>query len=379
MNSPFIIWVITEGIAGTENQCLGVAEALAARLSHQTPPPSRGGQGGDIVTKRVNLRLPYRLWSPFLKWGEGPRMLTRTSDKIVPPWPDVVIAGGRKAVGIARYIRRVSNGQTFVCLVQHPKVSFDDFDLVAMPRHDSRNVPSPCKGEGQGGGQNKNTPTRPAAQVDLPPQGGGKIILTHGAPNRITPALLDAARAKWRDTLAPLPGPRTAVLIGGTSKHHRMGAATMDRLIEHVRTLHATRGGSLMITVSRRTPEDLRERLCTAFHLPLEGGGARPETGRGGENIYLFTGTGDNPYHGFLAYADYIICTTDSTSMISDAATTGKPIEFFPLPGGSRRHDRFIAHCRDLGVGVPGATYTPWKDAERVAEVIEEMLKKRPD
>jgi hypothetical protein len=225
--------------------------------------------------------------------------------------------------------------------------------------------------------------------------------MTHGAPNRITPELLATARDEWRDQLAPLPGPRTAVLIGGNSRTHRLGTATMDALIAHLKALQARRGGSLMITVSRRTPKDLRERLRKAFAAGVpspsqgegQGGGQSqknlasvphptppPERGRGQTalpSIFLYTGDGPNPYHGFLAFADYIICTTDSTSMISDAATIGTPIEFFPLPGGSRRHDRFMAHCASLGI--PGARYTPWNDADRVAEVIEKMIKERAD
>ncbi len=283
-------------------------------------------------------------------------MLTATSDPVAPPWPDIVIAGGRKAIGIARYIRKVSMGRTFVCIVQHPRVRFDHFDLVAVPLHDVTNV------------------IAAHAAISRPhevPACAGTTIVTNGAPNRITPGWLDAAREKWRDILAPLPSPRTAVLIGGNSKHHRLSAATMARLITHLKELHATRGGSLMITVSRRTPMDLREKLAAAFPSPL--------VREGPAATFVYTGTGENPYAGFLAYADYIIVTTDSTSMMSDAATVGKPIEFFPLPGGSRRNDKFLAHCHDLGVGIMGGTYEPWRDATLVADQIQKMIEKRPD
>ena len=91
----------------------------------------------------------------------------------------------------------------------------------------------------------------------------------------------------------------------------------------------------------------------------------------------VYTGDGENPYHGFLAYADYIVCTSDSTSMISDAATTGHEIEIFPLRGGSARHGRFMAHLARLGVGVPGGAYVPFDDAGRVAGAIKTLLEKR--
>ncbi len=150
----------------------------------------------------------------------------------------------------------------------------------------------------------------------------------------------------------------------------------MNRLIAHLHDVQTKRGGSLMITVSRRTPQDLREKLEQAFaaRVPSPSQGEREQTALPATLIY--TGTGDNPYAGFLAYADYIIVTTDSTSMISDAASTGKPIEFFPLPGGSRRNDKFLNHCHNLGIGIPNTSYERWRDTDQVADRIGNMINK---
>lgn len=353
MNAPpQTLWIITEGIAGTENQCIGIAESLKTRFWTSL----------DIVIKRVNLKFPYSLWSPFWTCGEGPSMLTPNSSSISAPFPDIVIAGGRKAIGIARYIRKASMGHTFVCIVQHPRVRFDYFDLVAVPMHDMKKDCHPRLG------QDLETTNIIASQATISCLSGvaakpGTTITTNGAPNRITSQWLSTARDKWRDIITPLPTPRTAVLIGGNSKHHRLSLATMDRLIAHLHDLQEKRSGSLMITVSRRTPEDLRKKLQQTFaaHVP---------------STLIYTGVGDNPYAGFLAYADYIIVTTDSTSMISDAASTGKPIEFFPLPGGSKRNDIFLAHCRDLGIGISNTPYERWRDTEQVADRIENMINK---
>ncbi len=365
MNAPpQILWIITEGIAGTENQCIGIAESLKTRFW-----PSL-----DIVIKRVNLKLPYSLWSPFWACGEGPSMLTANSSSISAPFPDIVIAGGRKAIGIARYIRKASMGHTFVCIVQHPRVRFDDFDLVAVPKHDLKENYHPGRAKGA---------IRDLLQIEnlmkIPDKASGlsgMTIQTNGAPNRITPAWLDTARNTWRDVIGALPTPRTAVLIGGNSKHHRLSLATMNRLIAHLHDIQTKRGGSLMITVSRRTPQDLREKLEQAFadRVPSPSQGEREQTALPATLIY--TGTGDNPYAGFLAYADYIIVTTDSTSMISDAASTGKPIEFFPLPGGSRRNDKFLNHCHNLGIGIPNTPYERWRDTDQVADRIGNMINK---
>lgn len=314
MSEKLTIWVLTErGLTGTENQCLGIAEAL----------------NGNITVKRIGLKWPYRLWSPFLRCGEGPNMFAVESDPVSPPFPDIVIAGGRKAIGPSRYIRHASLGRTFVCIVQDPKVNLTDFDLIAAPAHDDVIGPD--------------------------------VFVTNGAPNRITPALLTAAHDKWASTLSPLPSPRIAVLIGGNSKTHRLGTHQMDGIITRLKQVQMAQNAGLMITISRRTPKDLAEKLIKAFPPPH----------------VVYTGSGDNPYHGFLAYADYIICTNDSTSMISDTATTGKPIEIIELPGHSKRHDRFMAMLRSLGVTNNNGGYTPWNDARRVADRIKDLLEKR--
>lgn len=310
MTNSLNIWVLTPGMVGTENQALGIAERL----------------GGTIQVKRVDLRWPWVWFSPFLSWREGPAMLTAGSDPIAPPYPDVLIVAGRRAIGAARFIKRASP-TTIVCAVQDPKINPAAFDLVAVPNHD--------------------------------PLRGPNVMVTEGAPNRITPQSLATARATWAEGIAPLPGPRTALLIGGNSRTHRLGADKVTRLIERVHDLEKTRGGSFLITVSRRTPPELAQKLARELNGP---------------NKVIYTGVGDNPYHGFLAWADYFVCTTDSTSMISDAATVGKPIELFPLSGSSARHDRFMAHLRDWGIGVEGRGYTPFNDAGHVAEAIEKLL-----
>ncbi|CAG0908703.1 unnamed protein product [Cyprideis torosa] len=58
-----------------------------------------------------------------------------------------------------------------------------------------------------------------------------------------------------------------------------------------------------------------------------------------------------------LAWADYIIVTSDSVSMLSDAGTTGKPVYVVNLEGASPRFDHFHKHFVELGVSRP-AGYT---------------------
>ncbi len=305
-------WIVTEGIAGTENQCLGVAEAL----------------GLSPHVKRITLRQPWKLLSPWLKF----ECACTFTPPLEGPWPDLLIASGRKSVAAARHIKKASGGKTFAVQIQDPRVCPKTFDLVAVPSHD------PLRGE--------------------------NVVVTDAAPNRVTPWRLATARDRFESLYAPLPSPRAAVLIGGNSKTHRMTPAMTHKLAGQLKAL-AAKGTSLMVTASRRTGEEntriLQETLT-------------------GPNIAFWDGTGENPYFGMLAWADYILVTSDSSSMLSEASTTGKPVYMIPLEGGSDKFQKLYSHLMNRGIlrtfegNLEHWTYEPLRDAAKIAAVIDERL-----
>lgn len=304
-------WIITEGIAGTENQCLGVAEAL----------------GVKPVVKRIALRFPWKQLSPWLPFI--PAALADNCDPIAPPFPDLIIASGRKSIGIALHVKKASGGKTFLAQLQDPRINPEYFDLVAVPQHD---------------------PTR-----------GDNVIVTKSSLHRVTKEKLAAEREKWREKLAYLPSPRIAVLIGGNSKAHRMTQEVTARLIDQLSQLK----GGLMITASRRTGEENAKILRKKLTAP---------------HIFFWDGTGDNPYFGFLAMADYIIVTEDSVSMTSEALATGKPVYTAKLEGGGRRLDLFHKTLQEQGYTRPFGgilenwTYAPPADTLSVATEIRKRM-----
>lgn len=302
-------------MAGTENQCLGVAEAL----------------GVDAQIKRVGLRQPWRLLSPYLGFECAG---TFTGDPLFEPWPDLLIASGRKATAAARYIKKKSAGKCFTLFLQKPTIRSKAIDLIAAPAHDKIS------------GQN--------------------IITTIAAPNRVTPHFLADAKKAHAHIGKKLPSPRVAVLIGGNSKTHRLTEQTMRTLSKQLRFL-AGYGYSLMVTASRRTGEENSKILHDSL--------------KGLDNIYFWDGAGPNPYYGFLALADYIIVTEDSVSMISEAATTGKPTYLVELPGGSKkfRHLRGLLKRKGIVRIFSGTLekykYEPLNDAAMIAEDLKKRLK----
>ena len=156
-----------------------------------------------------------------------------------------------------------------------------------------------------------------------------------------------------------------AVLIGGNSKTHTLSAAAVRRLGEQLADLARREGTGLMVTPSRRTGAANVAMLRRAL---------------AGLSAEIWDGTGENPYYGFLALADSFIVTGDSVNMVSEAATTGKPVHIVDLDGGSAKFRRFHATLRAEGITRPfsGAlenwTYAPLRDTQRAAEEIRRRL-----
>jgi len=318
--SQVTCWVVTDGKAGMENQCLGLAEAL----------------GLEPIVKRIRLRPPWRQFSPFLRHGLRWAFSSK-GDSIGPPWPDLLIATGRHSVPASLYARRatLNNGsaRTFTVQLQNPVIDPSRFDLVVVPRHDGVTGPN--------------------------------VITTRGALHRVTPAMLRAEAEKFLPTVSSLPSPRIAVLIGGTNAVFSLTPHEMVPLTMQLNALAKATGGSLMVTPSRRTGEANLAILQAGLHdVPS----------------YVWDGTGYNPYYGMLGLADAIIATPDSVNMVSEACTTGKPVYVVDLPGGSEKFRRFHQALRDDGLTrlfngtLEQWTYQPLDDLRLVADRVREMM-----
>lgn len=279
---------MTEGLIGTQNQCLALSQALGC------PHP---------VIKKVILRQPWKFFTPFLR-GFHPIALAPESDSITPSqtesWPDILIASGRKAIAPALWVKRQSKNKTVLVIVQNPVIKDKNFDLVLALRHDQYEAPN--------------------------------AMAITGALSHLTPAKLEAAQNQFPE-LSYYPQPRIAVLIGGTSRAHRLTKEICDQLIRDLLHLRAHKC-SLFITASRRTPLPLLLDLRHALRGP---------------EIAFWDGEGANPYQAYLAYADIILVTEDSVSMASEAISTGKPVYIIKMEGGSPRLKRFHDYIIDQG------------------------------
>lgn len=310
-------WVLTEGIAGTENQCVGLAEAL--------------GLSSEI--KRAKAAAPWVYLPPGLI-SLTPSSVAPGSDDLAPPWPDLLIASGRKCVDLALAIKRASAGACFTVFVQNPRISPARFDMVIAPRHDGVTGPN--------------------------------VVQTIGALNRITNARLEGEASRIAPRIDHLPHPRIGVLVGGASRRHRFDPEDARKLGQQLAAMARTAGAGIMLTASRRTPAS----SFTALKQSLADIPA-----------FIWDGSGENPYFGILAAAEALIVTDDSISMASEACTTGKPVFMAAMPGrGSARFKKFFreleagGHVRPFDGRIEDWNVVPLNETARTAEAVAARL-----
>ncbi len=317
--TPPVCWIITDGKAGMESQCRGLAESL----------------GLDAIVKRTRLRSPWRQLSPTVLRDAPARALSTRGDRLDPPWPDLLIASGRQSVLPSLLIGRYSAGRAFRIQIQNPAIDPNRFDLIVVPQHDR------LRGE--------------------------NVVVTRGALHRVNAARLEQARRDFAQRFSHLPHPRIAVLIGGDNDVFRLTTAIVERLARQLAEL-AGSGASLLVTPSRRTGAAneaiLREKL----------------SGVTGE---VWDGSGDNPYFAYLAFANSIVVTEDSVNMISEAAATGRPVHLVSLDGGSAKFRRFRKSLEADGIvrrftgRIERWTYPTIDDMATVADEVRRRLAER--
>lgn len=316
---PLKVWAVSDGRAGIEAQVVGLSEAIA-RLVPCEVTVKRVGWKGDIG------RLPWWLNLLPKRWLTPESDIPRSKND---DWPDLWIAAGRATLPLSIRAKRWSGGKTYVVQIQDPRVPATMFDLVVPPKHDR--------------------------------MAGDNIFAISGSPHRVTPQRLATEYAAFKDVIDPLPRPRVAVLVGGRSKAFDLSSERAAQIAHSIQIPLEQDGGSLLMTFSRRTPDPARALMAARLrHLPG----------------MVWNGEGPNPYFAFLAAADYILVTEDSTNMATEAASTGKPVFVLKMDGSSLKFRMFHEELERMGAARPyggafhGWTYEPVNETDRAAREV---------
>jgi uncharacterized protein len=313
-------WIVTDGSIGMERQGEAVAEAVGLPFAHKRVHAE--GLAGLLPT-RLQAYLPPAFLLRSL----------RSDASLTPPWPRLVITIGRRSAPVGVAIKRSSHGASYALHIQDPKLPPRLFDMVAAPLHDNLKA--------------------------------ANVITTFGAPHSVTRERLDQAMPDFAAAVETMPQPRIAVLIGGNSGGFRLTPEIARRLGQDLADFARKHSASLLITPSRRTGHAAIAAIASQVT---------------GQPHLIWDGTGDNPYHAFLGFADAIVVTGESVNMVTEAAGTGKPVYVYRLPGRSRRlshfHRMLAAHgaTRDFDASLESWTYSPVNDTELIAAPIRKAL-----
>lgn len=317
------VWLLIDDRAGNKSQVLGVARALGLPFEIKN------------IEYTAAAALPnYMLMSSF-------SMVTSQSRvNLAAPWPDVVIAAGRRTAPVARRIKELSGGKAFLVQIMHPgSAGEDEFSLIAVPRHD-----------GMGPADNRFTMT--------------------GAPHGVTAQSLAEADQAWRGKFDHLPKPHVALIVGGDTKRKKFTPDMARDLGERAAKLANDVGGSLLVTTSRRSTPEATTALINAI-------GDTPA------NIFQWGDDGENPYMGYLAQADHIIVTGDSVSMCSEACAKGCPVYIFaPKKLTAHKHAKLHKDLYAKGLARPleeadnleAWTHEPLNAANEIAVELRKRL-----
>ena len=247
----------------------------------------------------------------------------------------IIISFGRKSVIPSIALKKRLGNQIFNIHIQDPKVSFEHFDLIVSPEHDR------LKGE--------------------------NIINTTGAIHYLTKKEIND-NSKYLGIEKDKRKELVAFIIGGPNKYYNYSEKQIHELFNKVKTLFTPDKFKIIVIPSYRTPENILKIAFNTFSI----------------NHHVVKNIDKKAYLSALAISNYIVVTCDSTSMISEAAMTGKPVYIAMMksfkPTG--RFKKFYSQLKDLGITreledrVESWSYNSLNEVNRIAPIVKAKMKK---
>ena len=120
---------------------------------------------------------------------------------------------------------------------------------------------------------------------------------------------------KFSDVISFDDRPICLVLLGGQSNNYKFDEVELERLIEKIKNIKKNQEIRFFFLFSRRTEKKIIDKINTEFN----------------KSDIVWSDTKSNPYLALLGFSKYIICTSDSVSMISEAIVSMKSVYVFRL------------------------------------------------
>ena len=210
---------------------------------------------------------------------------------------DVIISCGRKSIIPSIFFKQSKKKKILNIHIQDPKVSLKNFDFIVAPEHDNLE--------------------------------GENVIPTKGAIHYLTMREIDENRGYLEDKINKNKDIITLIL-GGPTKHYKYTKENIQKIYSKLYNNINKKNLQLVVIPSMRTPLETIKLAKEYF----------------GSNHLIIENVDKKAYLSGLSLANFIVVMCDSSSMISEAALTGKPIYVAQIP--SSKNDYRFKKFRDL-------------------------------
>ena len=245
---------------------------------------------------------------------------------------NIVISCGRKSVIPSIYLKQKYKNKIMNIHIQDPKVSLNNFDYIVAPEHDQIN--------------------------------GKNVLITKGAIHYLRNNELNENQSYLKPKITKEKV--VSLIVGGPNKYYDYNSKELEEIFLKIKENFINKDYQLIFIPSMRTPREIINMAKNYFD----------------ENQIIITNVDKKAYLSSLKLADHIVVTCDSTSMISEAAMTGKPIYVAQMTSIKKNH-RFkkffelfksLNIIKDLENSTETWNYEKLNETDRVSNYIKEQL-----
>ncbi len=247
---------------------------------------------------------------------------------------DVIISCGRKSVIPSIHLKNNSNKKVLNIHIQDPKVDLKHFDFIVAPEHDS------IKGQ--------------------------NVISTKGAIHYLNENEIIKNKDYLNSFIKKDERIIWTLIMGGPTKYYDYSTKNIKEIFTTLSELSKKHNFQLVIIPSMRTPTNIIQYANDYF----------------GDDHTVIMDVDKKAYLSALAIAQNIIVTCDSSSMISEAALTGKPIYVASIlpKKNDKRFQKFrnlfreLNIIKNLGEEIEHWSYEKLDETNRVANIIKQKI-----
>jgi len=283
----------------------------------------------DFIHEKIEINNFWKLFPPKVTPVQDFVFKNKINSQF-----DVVISCGRKSVIPSIYLKKKFKSKIINIHIQEPKVSLDNFDFVVAPEHDGLI--------------------------------GKNVLTSKGAVHYLTNNELDE-NENYLKSKTNTQKKIVTLILGGPTRYYDYNNQAIEDIFSKIEQNFLKNNYQLIVVPSMRTPQNIIEKAKSYFN----------------KDQIIISNVDKKAYLSSLKISDHIVVTCDSTSMISEAAITGKPIYVAQMPAIKNNH-RFKSFfnlfeslniIKELNNSVESWTYNKLNETNRIANEIREKIK----